>query len=209
MKLPSDLLNKKEWVILGPMGPILHQKLTPLPRIGVDGGAHFSDKLHLWIGDADSYKLAPQAKHVIVLPENKDASDLSFSLNLFHEELSYTLHLWGFLGGRQDHELFNLGEAMHFLDQHPSSEIFFYDQEGHSPFHLLSQGEWSFEHHGLFSVGSFKKISLKMTGACEYEIPHFRPLAAMQSLGLSNRAQGRVTIETDGPLFIYKVKSSK
>ena len=56
MKLPALLANFKEWTVLGPMGPEVPNHLSSYPLLCVDGGAHFCNKMDVWIGDGDSFK---------------------------------------------------------------------------------------------------------------------------------------------------------
>jgi thiamine pyrophosphokinase len=154
MNLPQSLSQRTEWTFVGPLGSTLPDFLLSHPVLGVDGGAHFTSKLDLWVGDADSFSERPQTQHTHILPVDKDASDLNFALQLFSAAKPYKFHFWGFLGGRKDHELFNLGEALSFLDKHPESQVLLYDTHGKLSFHLIGAGDWKFTHHGTFSLGS-------------------------------------------------------
>jgi thiamine pyrophosphokinase len=203
MELPSTLKTIYEWVILGPMGPNLPLNLRNKAQMGVDGGAHFSNNLLAWVGDADSLSFAINAGVVFKFPTEKDESDFALALSLFKESKGYFFHLWGFLGGRKDHELFNIGEGLHFLDQHPQSQLHFYNNQGLISFMLFGAGLWEFYHQGIFSLGSLKKTSVKMTGDCRYPLNSSSTLKPLSSQGLSNVASGKITVETEGPLFIY------
>jgi thiamine pyrophosphokinase len=203
MKLPSDLKDKKEWVLLGPMGPEIPEGLSTHPLICVDGGAHFSKNAEIWVGDKDSFNGEIYSKHVFRFSVQKDKSDLALTLDLFGDLLPRILHLWGFLGGRKDHEIFNLGEALNFLEKTPESQIKFYDQNGKMAFHLISKGIWRLNHNGLFSIGCLRTVELKVTGKCEYPIHGRIPILPFSSHGLSNVAQGDFEIDSSGPVFIY------
>lgn len=204
MKLPQQYLNKTEWTLIGPMGPVVPSHLTAYPLLAIDGGAKYLDKIDIWIGDGDSYQdLLTHCEHVFKYPPEKDMSDLALALSAFSHQLSYKLHFWGLLGGRRDHELFNLGEALRFLNGHAGSEILFYDQAGEVSFQLFSRGDCSFYHQGSFSLGSLKDVEVTMTGACSYPISTPRILPPLTSLGLSNQAQGKVSLKIKGPVFIY------
>lgn len=203
MELPSTMKKIDEWVIVGPMGPSLPENLKPKAHLAVDGGAHFTQGPLIWVGDADSFTEAVNAEVVFKAPTEKHDSDLALALSLFKEPKHYFLHLWGFLGGRGDHELFNLGEVFHFLDEHSESQAHFYNQEGRTSYFVLGAGQWKFHHHGLFSIGTLKKTSVKMTGDCRYPLGSFHSLRPLASQGLSNVANGLITVETEGPLFIY------
>lgn len=202
MKLPSSLSHKTEWVLLGPMGPLLPRFLSDLPLLGVDGGAHFTEEMDVWVGDADSFSGKINSPHIFRHPTGKDESDLALALRFFDEPRHYKLHLWGFLGGRKDHELFNLGEAMAFLNANHENQILFYDARGKIIFHAVGTGHWKFTHVGIFSLGTLKKTEVKLTGSCLYPISTPTYIEPLSSLGLSNQGQGEMTLETEGPVFI-------
>lgn len=203
MMLPSNLREQTEWAFVGPMGPGLPDSLKHLPIIGVDGGAHFHSNLDVWVGDADSYDKEVVAGHIYRHPAEKDQSDLSLALSLFKEPRHYKFHFWGFLGGRKDHELFNLGEALTFLDQHLECQIMFYDDKGKILFHVLGTGHWKFTYHGLFSLGTLKKTMVRLRGNLQYPISKYQLLNPLSSLGLSNTGKGEMVLENDGPVFLY------
>ncbi len=203
MKLPSELNEKTEWVFLGPMGPLLPASMFGHPLLCVDGGAQFATTSDVWIGDKDSFQGEINSKHTFHFSTHKDKSDLSLAFDLIQSDFSKTLHLWGFLGGRKDHEIFNLGEALRFLERQPESIVKFYDHEGRVTFLLLSKGSWKISHIGLFSIGSLKEVELKMTGDCLYPLLNRSIIQPFSSHGLSNEAKGTIAIEASGPIFIY------
>ena len=202
MTLPSTLSHKTEWVLLGPMGPALPQSLSGLPLMGVDGGAHFAGRMDLWVGDADSFDGEVNSSHLFRHPTGKDESDLALALRFFDGPCHYKLHLWGFLGGRKDHELFNLGEVLRFLDKHQECQALFYNEFGKIVFHAVGSGHWKFSHDGTFSLGTLKKTEVKLIGDCQFPISSFSTLEPLSSLGLSNRGHGEIILETEGPVFI-------
>jgi thiamine pyrophosphokinase len=203
MMLPSNLREQNEWTFVGPMGPALPDKLKHLPIIAVDGGAHFHSKLDIWVGDADSYEKEVVAGHIYRHPVEKDQSDLALALSLFKEPRHFKFHFWGFLGGRKDHELFNLGEALTFLDEQLECQIMFYDENGKILFHVLGSGHWKFSYDGLFSLGTLKKTMVRLRGECAYPIEKYQLLNPLSSLGLSNIGKGEMILENDGPVFLY------
>lgn len=203
MKLPLDLKHKKEWILIGPMGPQIPEYFFNLASLCVDGGANFTNKADIWIGDRDSYKGIIPSQNIFEFSPQKDKSDLSLALKLIGSESPSLLHFWGFLGGRKDHELFNLGEALAFLDGPRETQIIFYDQLGRVTFHLIPQGKWTFKHNGTFSIGCIKEIKFKISGNCDYSVTSLVPLLPLSSVGLSNIAKGEFEIETTGPLFLY------
>lgn len=203
MILPSTLTNNTEWTFVGPMGPVVPETLLKHPLIAVDGGAHHSPRLDIWVGDADSYTEKVNCNHQYKHPVDKNQSDLALALSFFGENLLYKFHFWGFLGGRRDHEMFNLGEALTYLENHPESQIIFYGADGKISFHLLGAGDWKFQHTGLYSLGTLKKVTVKMTGECKYPIPRSTFVYPLSSLGLSNVGEGTIVLKVDGPIFIY------
>lgn len=203
MTLPSNLKTKTEWVLVGPMGPILEPKYLEYPTMAVDGGAHFIQKSDVWVGDSDSFSGEVVATHVFHYPPEKDRSDLHLALSLLDPRRSQKLHLWGFLGGRQDHELFNLGEAHGFLESASKCELIFYDSTGRVVFWFLGAGFWKFSFHGAFSLGTLKTTSLSLEGRCKYQIRNSTPFNPLSSLGLSNQGSGEMMLTTEAPVFLY------
>lgn len=201
--MPSPFKNKSTWTLVGPMGPLVPQNLLSHSVLGVDGGAHFASRLDIWVGDSDSYEQEVNCLHLFRHPREKDRSDLSLALSLFEEQLIYQFHLWGFSGGRFDHEIFNLGEILSFLKQHPESQVKLYNDKGVPTLHLLGAGDWKFDHEGTFSLGSTEEIRVKMTGHCRYPILTETKLFPLSSFGLSNEAHGSIVLVTDSPCFIY------
>ncbi len=203
MMLPSSLINKTEWVLVGPMGPEPTETLSQFPIIAIDGGAHHLECPDIWVGDADSYEKKVSCKHVFRHPPKKDLSDFALALSLFKVPHHYKLHLWGLLGGRRDHELFNFGESSRFLDRHSESEIIFYGSDGKIHFHFLGAGTWKFSHEGLFSLGTLKNTLVKLRGNCQFPIPKLLEITPLSSFGLSNVGEGEMTLENQGPVFLY------
>lgn len=203
MMLPSTLANKTEWTFVGPMGPNLPSALKENPIIAVDGGLDYTDRVDVWVGDADSSVKKIEAPHIYRHPVEKDKSDLALALSLFQEGSHYKFHFWGLMGGRRDHELFNLGEAHQYLEDHPESQILFYNAQEKVCFHLLGEGQWKFSHTGIFSLGTIKKTSVKLKGECHYPILSSHILTPLSSFGLSNIGSGEMVLENDGPVFLY------
>ncbi len=203
MKLPPDLVNKREWTLLGPMGPELSPALRSFPLLGVDGGANFCEKMDLWIGDGDSIEKKVNASYQFPFPSKKSLSDLALAFSLFESSELFTLHCWGFLGGRRDHELLNFGEALRFLEQKPQSEILFYGpRSGRISVKCVGAGDWNQQHQGLFSVASLNTTRVKILGSCEYPLQEMTDLPALSSLGLSNSASGNFQVLNEGPVMI-------
>ena len=203
MQRPALFRENAEWTIVGPLGPTVPNHLLSHCVLGVDGGAHHTSKLDVWVGDADSYEKPIQADHVFRHPKEKDFSDLALALSLFEEKLFYQFHLWGFSGGRFDHEIFNLGEILKFLKDHPESKCILYNEKGHGNLILLGAGDWEFNRHGTFSLGCLDAVKVQLTGQCKYQIIKESRIAPLSSYGLSNEGHGDITLRADGPLFIF------
>lgn len=203
MKLPAELAKTPEWTLIGPMGPRLPKFLESHPLIAVDGGGNFCDHSDIWIGDGDSSFKDPKAKHIFQFPPKKSLSDLALALSLLPTTHPLTLHCWGFLGGRRDHELLNLGEVLRFLEFREGSQVYFYDGvSGQRSVKCFSSGTWHLRHVGLFSVAALRAIRIKLEGDCEYTIGQFTELPPLSTLGLSNEARGEFCLTNDGPVMI-------
>lgn len=203
MKIPAEIFNHKEWTLVGPMGPILaNSYLLSLPILSVDGGAHFCERSLIWIGDSDSSSSIITADYQIELNPNKDFSDLKAAFDLFPSQMAFKLHLWGFLGGRQDHHLINLGETYKAIKLRMGSIASFYDENGKISMMMTSMPIFTFNHHGVFSLISFEPTDVKLTGHCEYQLITPISIGPLSSHGLSNRADGEVTLTTDKPILI-------
>jgi thiamine pyrophosphokinase len=206
MQLPRELKDKKEWILVGPMGPRIPAHFQDLPIVGVDGGGNFCKKLNLWIGDQDSITKSVCADFSFLLPKDKHKSDLACAFDLISQSPVEKTHLWGFLGGRTDHELFNLGAGIDFL-RTKSGELFYYNYQGEKCFHLLGEGKWHLSHQGVFSLGVLSQTSLTITGNCKYQLQNPTLLNSLSSQGLSNEAWGDFYIENENPVFLYFPRS--
>ena len=204
-----DYISKSlnEIVFVGPLGPMIHPTLSSLPQIAIDGGEPFSQNPLLWIGDGDSLNRVPVTKNIIQLRRQKDLSDLAYSLSLLKDHPLQKLHLWGFSGGRMDHELFNLGETALFLKNRAQTEVHYYRETDVPVLFFYSAGTWDFNFAGTFSVGALETLNLTLTGALEYPIPHRKEVAPLSSFCLSNKARGEFKICADSPFFIVKENS--
>lgn len=164
------------------------------PVIFVDSGARLRQSGEgISVGDGDSFAGTMD----VPLNPNKGFSDLAFVLQHIPQTFR-DVTLLGFLGGRRDHELFNIGESHHFLctRKYPTTLKFDNDIVGYS------SGQWQFDRVGGFSVAVVEQTRVGITGDCLYPCPQttlFKPLC---SLGLSNVGTGTVWINCDRPVFI-------
>jgi thiamine pyrophosphokinase len=208
MKLPSPLSDMNEWLIVGPMGPDAPKSLTHLPILAIDGGAEYCTHMDAWVGDGDSCKTKIDCENIYQYSTNKNLSDFALGLSLF-ETPPNRIHLWGLIGGRTDHELFNYGEALHYLDSAPNSELIFYNQQGNVHARCLGKGEREIEIKETFSLVSTRMIKIKLSGECLYQLARETELPPLSSLGLSNKGQGLVNIYNDGAVMILFPDSPK
>ncbi|MDD9883787.1 MAG: hypothetical protein OXU62_04470 [Gammaproteobacteria bacterium] len=193
--------NRRQVTLIGPV-------LNRAPRAGrlreplvwVDGGADhrgpiFRDRPGIAVGDGDSAK----SRLDQYLPKEKDYSDLAFVLRRIPRQFAEVV-LLGFLGGRRDHELFNFGEAHHFLAARETPTRLRFEHNVRA----YSKGEWQLHNHNAFSLAVFAPATVTLTGPCKYPIDAPTEIAPLSSFGLSNRSQGELTLRTDAPVFIFE-----
>ncbi|MCB9062854.1 MAG: hypothetical protein H6622_15135 [Halobacteriovoraceae bacterium] len=187
--------------IIGPLFKNLYKFDQNESLLFVDGGANhrpIGDKSPV-VGDGDSY--SGEIDHQ--LNPDKDRNDLYHALSLVSEEIKI-IHLHGFLGGRKDHELFNLGEVHFHLKKMPKVVCAFLDDDRMVNIQAFSPGTWTLNIQGVFSCFCIEKSTVTLSGACKYELDNTE-MHPLSSLGLSNIGTGDVTITTSSPLFIYLV----
>jgi thiamine pyrophosphokinase len=202
------------------VGPLLNRAHHPvMPTIYVDGGSNFrkdggwgtqepaADAFFLVsVGDGDS----ASGKLDEVLPAHKNYSDLAFVLRSLPESV-VRVEMLGFLGGRRDHELANLGELHQFLrSRHMKTTVHVHGSGrggggggGGESIVAFSHGKLNFEICGLFSVMVFEAEAVRISGACEYKLAGDVVLPVASSVGLSNVGNGIVTVETVKPCFVF------
>ncbi len=100
----------------------LKAELTKIDYIiAVDGGMHHLDDIailpNLLVGDLDSYDVTNKSHltevEVIVLPTEKDLSDLEFAIQTAKQRGATAVRLFTALGNRIDHTLTNFNVLMH------------------------------------------------------------------------------------------------
>ena len=180
--------------LVGPMASPPLQLNDPV--IFVDGGAMCRENnIGIVVGDGDSFNGAMDH----CLDPDKDFSDLAFALSLVDARFDL-LYLRGFLGGRRDHELFNLGEVNHFLSRRTRPAHVLLDDTVEA----FSAGNWQFHCRGLFSLLVFVQTSLSLSGDCHYAIAPGTEVKPVSSFGLSNQGYGDIQLMTEGPAFIVR-----
>lgn len=153
----------------------------------------------LAVGDGDSCHEEKRAWLDVVLPTNKDQSDLAYALeNHLPKELS-CLYTLGLRGERLDHEMLNFGEITHFLTKR--NQLFVSLERGLWAF---APGTYLLQLQGGFSLLPFLPGKVSLRGMIDFPLKS-RPLETMKSLGLSNRAFGEFELETERALLFYEI----
>ncbi|MBY0415484.1 MAG: hypothetical protein K2Q18_15030 [Bdellovibrionales bacterium] len=182
------------------------KKYSKIKLFFVDGGHVHFEKLKkeapfliesaVTVGDGDSTKVP-----MILKKKDQNLSDLAFFLGeMLKVKGIGSLYFLGFLGGRLDHELFNLGEIARFVEKTPAKstpKITLNDTV-----EFLNSGTHLLDIDTLFSLASFTPNKIKIQGRCLYKLLKWTPLPVLSSLGLSNFGSGPVKIETKRPLAV-------
>jgi len=176
------------------IGPLYQSGPMDEPILFIDGGTEYRiDHAGLSVGDGDSSTLRMD----IPLSTDKAYSDLSYALDSIPGHFT-DVRLYGFLGGRRDHEYFNLGAAHRFLENRNQPSTIRFEERimGYTP------GTWLFHVEGLFSILSLKETWLILQGKCRYPCRNRTRFRTLDSLGLSNVGHGEVRLQNEDPVFI-------
>ena len=192
----------QEITLVGPMLPTDYRRNDfAEPLLYVDGGVDFRiGQNGIVVGDGDSAK----AQMDIKLNPHKDLSDLAFVLSEIPVEFC-VLNLFGFLGGRRDHEWFNFGEVSRFLSIRAGNGIVRFDDSVVG----YSAGKWCRSHAGEFSLAVLEPANIRLTGDCKYQCDPGVAFSPLSSLGLSNVASGTIYMETNAPTFLFLLDETK
>lgn len=200
-------------IIVGPM-PFAQKHIKKNWQgklIFVDGGIIHKSKFKkkapelsknfITLGDGDGH----ESVRLSLKKRSQNFSDLAFCLHRLKKETALKkIILLGFLGGRRDHELFNLGEIALFLKNQKQVIVEFEDQ-----IQFLPKGIHRIHFHGLFSLASLETNQIKVYGHSLYQLKKWTKLAPLSSLGLSNEARGEVIIECKEALMFINSLSSR
>jgi len=52
-------------------------------------------------------------------------------------------------------------------------------------------------------LGTLKNTLVKLRGNCQFPIPKLLEITPLSSFGLSNVGEGEMTLENQGPVFLY------
>ncbi len=204
MTWPAFLAELGKSAAVTLVGPLHDKKFSAVePTVFIDGGSQFRGNGEKFptisVGDGDSGGAALDVK----LPEEKDFSDLAFVLRELPRHV-VTLRLFGFLGGRLDHELANLGEIHQFLLDRPKGARVELEKAGHLEV-IAFTGSMKREINSLFSVMVLETSEVTIAGDCDYDLDNEEPLVPGSSQGLSNLGTGQVEITSAGPCFIFLI----
>lgn len=188
----SDFSDKQRITLVGPL--VATDLVIEEPVIFVDGGSSLRENgIGIAVGDGDS-SLHPMD---ILLDPDKDFSDLAFALSLVPQSIT-ELDIVGFLGGRRDHELFNIGEVVRFLRHRPKQTRVAFDRSAIA----LSGGKWQLSIDGLFSLMAVEPALVTLQGQCRYPIDPAKKIEPLSSFGLSNIGSGVISIENSNPILL-------
>ena len=187
------------------IGPQLNSKQTydfEEKVIFVDGGMDFKNNISHQgfdsIGDQDSTHCSLNN----VLDKNKDRSDLYHAFELANEHKNLKeLDLYGFMGGRLDHQLFNIGEGYRFIERSTTLESIHFYNKKIKEISIFKSGHHLFNFEGQFSISTLKNCSINLSGKVEYS--GSIDLIPMSSQGLSNIAHGEFEIKSDQPIIFF------
>lgn len=167
--------------------------------IGVDGGVwiEYHSLYDVTLGDGDSLKTSLSLDHHYSTDKNE--SDLALALKLLPPDL-YSLELWGFWGGRDDHQWVNLGEVFHWQNQ--SAIVTIYRPEK-APIRLFPAGVHKITSTHTFTLLSLEEAHFSIQGQCRWPLSRTK-ISKLSSHLLSNKGQGEMTIECDHKFFCFE-----
>lgn len=205
--------NAEILIIVGPMPfPMSALKTyineSDVQLIFIDGGLVHAEKFkkkapHLFkraisAGDGDSSK-----KVMTIKKTSQNSSDLAFFLSKLTGKSTPARCLFvGFLGGRIDHQLFNLGEIALYLKQFSKFNAPLIQLDNKIIF--VGAGTHHAHIHGIFSLAAFETNKIKISGECDYKVTTWLEIPPLSSRGVSNIGYGEIKIETKKPLAIIR-----
>ncbi len=176
-----------------------------------------------WIGDHDGPYPGPLPKEsskteeglppeqIFKLNPEKDHSDLYACLKKLEEvghlEKATQLSLYGFIGGRLDHQLAILGDISLWLEEleprlRGHIEVNLFDSLGREVIVIAMNGLKS-HHVGTVSIFTLKNIPVTLKGDLKYKGENL-PISPLSSYGLSNEASGTFEVQGEGVLIAFK-----
>ena len=174
--------------------------LKDVPQLAVDGGDRFAVNPVLWAGDGDSGQ-APTSIPAFI-KHDQNITDFRFCLNGIRDWRWRELHLFGFLGGRRDHELANFGEIhVEMKARAPFSKAVLYGENNLPQMYFFQAGEHAARLQGVFSVLVLEPAEITIAGECLYPAGKIS-LQPFSGKGISNEASGIVKISSSGPFML-------
>ncbi|GAB4019885.1 MAG: hypothetical protein Fur0010_22230 [Bdellovibrio sp.] len=202
-KLPQNWNQLSDLALIGPMDFTLNSPLSSeTGLIFVDGGTRhlhrFANHPYKYsLGDGDS---APSGlKFDQLFDPVKDETDLELALQTLPKH-SFALSLWGFLGGRRDHELAAYGAVAHFLLDRPEHNVVHFDEVNK----ILAPGSHQLEFSGGFSLLAFYPTTLHLDGNIDYKSEDVIELRPFSGRGISNKAYGPFELTCNSPLLLWR-----
>lgn len=194
-------------VLVGPVmvaallsGDLERLNLVGVAQVAVDGGIEYALKPVLWAGDGDS---SPSGMPV-AFKDSQDETDLRFCLNGVQKWAWRELHLFGFLGGRRDHELANFGEIHAELKSRANfTSATFYDEKLEAAVRFFRAGAHRVNISGVFSLLALEAAVADISGDCDYAAAG-AALPLLSGRGISNRGRGMVDISCTAPFMIVQ-----
>lgn len=188
------------------------QNITQLPLPenclvwAADGGLAYCEKLGITpdfvIGDFDSLGFVPEK--AVVLPVQKDVTDMAAAVNLAEEQGCDIFYLYGGTGNRLDHTLANIALLIGLA--HKGKKAYLCDRD--YTVTAVTNGEICFDEHekGVISVFAADE---KVHGVCEEGLLYSLDNATLENktaLGVSNEFTGRKSriAVKEGTLVIVK-----
>lgn len=192
-------------VLVGPVmaapllpGDIERLGLADAAQVAVDGGIGYALKPVLWAGDGDS---SPSGTPV-AFKDSQNETDLRFCLNGVRGWKWRELHLFGFLGGRRDHELANFGEIHAELKSRANfTSAVFYDDRLEAAARFFRGGAHRVNISGAFSLLALEAAVADISGDCDYAAAG-AALPLLSGRGISNKGRGMVDISCTAPFMI-------
>jgi len=184
-------------------GPVRRHNL---PYIAIDKGLKYllRDKITpiVVIGDDDSLQdeaLMNDYPHVS-LPVKKDDTDTAYALRYAYERGYRTCELYGVMQGRMDHFL----SVMATIESYDDFDVIMYDQTNRM--RLLRAGTYDLDctHYTYFSVFACDRANVTLQGAW-WDLNHYE-LTRKDPLCTSNRCEGVLHMETDGPVWFLETE---
>lgn len=182
----------------------------------IDGGLSFVDDYQIetfenvfFIGDLDSINENHSEKLSLLNKDNifkfntdKDLSDLELALNFCAQNLHSLkkISIVNILDGRRDHHYGNLLTIQKFVDG-VNFENFSVELDNEI---IISKGILDFHHQGIFSIFTNYESTVSISGDAKYQLKDEK-LNPQSSHGLSNVAQGNVTLTSSSPIITFLV----